>query len=215
VANDRIISVAIVAEPSQTSPSNLGEYAWAVDTDEWYCFERGPIQFINIASESRKLEEKLEWLESILQKVDRRRTPWVVAAARRPWDAVDVNLLKSSGVDVVLVGSDNYYGYLDAHSGPDYTVFWPMADPAIGVGRLIVRTGDELVYEIVDHDGAVKKRALLDKQIPPPSRTDEDLLPLPTKELLGFDKRSLESRTQQLKPMTTDELLALSGIGKN
>jgi hypothetical protein len=92
-----------------------------------------------------------------------------------------------------------------------------MADPAIGVGRLIVRTGNELVYEIVDHDGAVKKRALLDKQIPPPSRTkvDEDLHPLPTKELLGLDKRSLESRTQQLKPMTTDELLALSGIGKN
>ncbi|KFY05487.1 hypothetical protein V492_08504 [Pseudogymnoascus sp. VKM F-4246] len=105
----------------------------------WYSFDHGSVHFIQFNTETdfpnapdepggegdesagpfAPSGAQLAWLKKDLASVDRRKTPWVVAAGHRPWyvstteciecqDAFEPLLLKY-GVDLVLHGHKHFY----------------------------------------------------------------------------------------------------------
>jgi hypothetical protein len=105
----------------------------------WYSFDYGPVHFVTFNTETdypNAADEpggegaenagpfapsgtQLAWLKKDLASVDRKKTPWVVAAGHRPWyvsapECVECQsafepVLYQYGVDLVLSGHKHFY----------------------------------------------------------------------------------------------------------
>lgn len=105
----------------------------------WYSWDHGMVHFISFNTETDFLNApdeplgsgaenagpfqpfgtQLAWLKNDLAKVDRKKTPWVIAAGHRPWyvstseclecKAAFEPLLLQYGVDLVMHGHKHFY----------------------------------------------------------------------------------------------------------
>jgi acid phosphatase type 7 len=136
----------------------------------WYSFDHGMVHFVSFNTETdfpnapdepggegaenagpfAPSGAQLTWLRRDLAAVDRRKTPWVVAAGHRPWyvstttcpecQAAFEPLLLQYGVDVVLHGHKHFYerhaavgaGGVTTEIGADPTTPWYIVNGAAG-----------------------------------------------------------------------------------
>ena len=57
------------------------------DSFLWYSFEAGPVHFIMLCSYADFTDASIQaqWLRSDLARVDRKKTPWLIAVWHTPW----------------------------------------------------------------------------------------------------------------------------------
>ena len=57
------------------------------DSFLWYSFEAGPVHFIMLCSYADFSDASIQaqWLRSDLARVDRKKTPWLIAVWHTPW----------------------------------------------------------------------------------------------------------------------------------
>jgi acid phosphatase type 7 len=86
----------------------------------WYSYEHGLVHFIQFSTEvftwgGGSIPSMYAWMEADLARVDRERTPWVIAVGHKtPWmdtvryDGLDP-ILRKGGVDLLLAGHAHNY----------------------------------------------------------------------------------------------------------
>lgn len=89
--------------------------------NQTYSTDSGPFGYINGDWRDNSNYEQINWLKQDLAKVDRKKTPWVIAMAHRPmyssqvssyqYDVRDAfeDILVSAGVDMYLAGHIHWY----------------------------------------------------------------------------------------------------------
>lgn len=119
-----------VSLDSETDYPNCPEYPFIAETDgktnmpaenETYVTDSGPFGYIKGNYTENESYEQFQWLKNDLAKVDRKKTPWIIAMGHRPMyssqrssyqknlrDAFEAVLVEH-GVDMYLAGHIHWY----------------------------------------------------------------------------------------------------------